>query len=112
MLFKVQTEKMPVLCYGFGRLQQHLSVVQQLHFPSSLTIPFKLITEIGNNTGTAMLSQYEQNTACIWPILPEQDKLRVILQQQQPNCKNQINQFKLISFWWEKKERTIMKLYL
>ena len=68
MLFKVGAEKMPVLWFGFRKLLQLFSVIQRLPFPSPLAIPFKMITEIGSDTGTAVLSQYEQNIACTWPI--------------------------------------------
>lgn len=64
MLFKVGAEKMPVLSFGFRKPLQYLSVVQRLPFPLPLATPFKMITEIGSNTGTAVLSHYEHNIAC------------------------------------------------
>lgn len=99
MLFKVGAEKMALLWLAFRKLLQHFPVIQRLSFPSSLAIPFKMITEIESDIRTVVMSQYEQNIACTWLIPPKPGRISckylAIVKGKLAACQNQTNQFKL-----------------
>lgn len=115
MLFKRGAEKMALLWFAFRKLLQHFPVIRRLSFPSSLAIPFKMITEIESDIRTVVLSQYEQNIACTWliPLKPGRiscEYLAVVIGKLATR-QNQTNQFKLFFFPHEK-QKAFIKLYL